>query len=236
MRTLSTNARDAGRVRETLGVVRARRRLAVGASHGDGGGYVRKRRWRWVRVDGVDAGGGDEIVREAGVAMRRETVRRKKFVALELVREQIGGNPCDRRRSVSEYKSEFPGVDFSLVEEEHDVLWKPGRENREPEPELRARAGRFLHWCFEREEDSIIVVTHSAFMSNLMIEYCMGGHEPCEVMREHLHAWPRNCECRPLVVVDSRRTLTPHPFYHAGAIPRMSASRSETTLESGLLL
>ena len=59
-------------------------------------------------------------------------------------------------------------------------------ENREPEPELRARARRFLHWCFEREEDSIIVVTHSAFMSNLMIEYCMGGHEPCEVMREHL--------------------------------------------------
>ncbi len=143
----------------------------------------------------------------------------KKFVALELVREQIGGNPCDRRRSVSEYKSEFPGVDFSLVEEEHDVLWKPGRENREPEPELRARARRFLHWCFEREEDSIIVVTHSAFMSNLMIEYCMGGHEPCEVMREHLHAWPRNCECRPLVVVDSRRTLTPHPFYHAGGDP-----------------
>ena len=34
----------------------------VGASYGDGGGYVRKRRWRWVR-DGVDAGGGDEIVR-----------------------------------------------------------------------------------------------------------------------------------------------------------------------------
>ena len=84
-------------------------------------------------------------------------------------------------------------------------------------------------------EDSIIVVTHSAFMSNLMIEYCMGGHEPCEVMREHLHAWPRNCECRPLVVVDSQ-DVDAAPLYHAGAIPRMSASRSETTLESGLLL
>jgi broad specificity phosphatase PhoE len=143
----------------------------------------------------------------------------KKFVALEMVREQIGGNPCDRRRSVSEYRREFPGVDFSLIEDEDDVLWKPGRENREPEPVLRARARKFLEWCFDREEDSIIVVTHSAFMCNLMVEYCFGGHVPSENMREHMHAWPQNCECRPLVVVDTRRKLTTSPFYHAGGDP-----------------
>ena len=32
----------------------------------------------------------------------------KKFVALELVREQIGGNPCDRRRSCLLYTSPSP--------------------------------------------------------------------------------------------------------------------------------
>ena len=36
------------------------------------------------------------------------------IVAEELLRERIGGaNICDKRRTVSEYKAEFPGVDFS---------------------------------------------------------------------------------------------------------------------------
>lgn len=135
----------------------------------------------------------------------------KKFLALEMVREQIGGNPCDRRRTLTEYKKEFPGIDFSLVEEEEDVLWKPGKENRESEPALRARARQFLDWCFDRSEDHIVVVTHSAFMCNLMVEYGLGGHEPCPTMKDHLHKWPANCECRPLVIVDKRRELQPSP-------------------------
>ncbi|CEF97864.1 Histidine phosphatase superfamily, clade-1 [Ostreococcus tauri] len=155
-------------------------------------------------------------------AMRRDErmCRKKKFLALEMVREQIGGNPCDRRRTIDEYRTEFPGIDFSLVEENEDVLWKPGKENREPENVLRQRCRQFLNWCFDREETDIIVVTHSAFMCNLMVEYCLGGHQPCEVVKEHLYPWPKNCECRPLVIVDTRRASpSKHPFYHAGGDP-----------------
>jgi hypothetical protein len=42
----------------------------------------------------------------------------------ELCREHIGKNPCDRRRKTSEYQAMFPGVDFSCVAEEEDVLWR----------------------------------------------------------------------------------------------------------------
>ncbi len=142
------------------------------------------------------------------------------FLALELVREQIGGNPCDRRRTIAEYREEFPGIDFSLVTEDADVLWKPGKENRETEHALRRRCREFLNWCFDRPEDSIIVVTHSAFMCNLMVEYGFGGHEPCDIVKEHLYPWPKNCECRPLCIVDTRPQQLAHsPFYHAGGDP-----------------
>ncbi|KAF5790646.1 putative histidine phosphatase superfamily [Helianthus annuus] len=36
------------------------------------------------------------------------------FIAVELCREDMGIHPCDRRRSISEYKSMFPAIDFSL--------------------------------------------------------------------------------------------------------------------------
>lgn len=155
-------------------------------------------------------------------AMRRDArlCAHKKFLALELVREQIGGNPCDRRRTIAEYREEFPGIDFSLVTEDADVLWKPGKENRETEHALRRRCREFLNWCFDRPEDSIIVVTHSAFMCNLMVEYGFGGHEPCDIVKEHLYPWPKNCECRPLCIVDTRPQQMAHsPFYHAGGDP-----------------
>uniref|UniRef100_A0A2P2KPY6 Phosphoglycerate mutase-like protein 1 n=1 Tax=Rhizophora mucronata TaxID=61149 RepID=A0A2P2KPY6_RHIMU len=37
------------------------------------------------------------------------------FVAVELCREHLGVHPCDRRRNISEYRSLFPAIDFSLV-------------------------------------------------------------------------------------------------------------------------
>ncbi|XP_022008664.1 phosphoglycerate mutase-like protein isoform X2 [Helianthus annuus] len=36
------------------------------------------------------------------------------FIAVELCQEDMGIHPCDRRRSISEYKSMFPAIDFSL--------------------------------------------------------------------------------------------------------------------------
>ena len=150
------------------------------------------------------------------LALNAKLCEGKKFLAHELCREQIGGNPCDRRRTKTEYEEEFPGIDFSLIEHEDDIYWQPGKENREPETSVRSRAREFLDWCMKRDEDHIIVVTHSAFMCNLMVEYALGGAAPCATMVDHLHRWPANCECRPLVIIDQKNSFNHGPFYHPG--------------------
>jgi hypothetical protein len=57
-------------------------------------------------------------------SVRRAVRAPLPFLACELCREHIGKNPCDRRRKTSEYQAMFPGVDFSCVAEEEDVLWR----------------------------------------------------------------------------------------------------------------
>ncbi|KAI3884388.1 hypothetical protein MKX03_026553, partial [Papaver bracteatum] len=37
------------------------------------------------------------------------------FVAVDLCSEQLGVHPCDRRRSISEYRTIFPAIDFSVA-------------------------------------------------------------------------------------------------------------------------
>ncbi|ESQ43700.1 hypothetical protein EUTSA_v10014382mg [Eutrema salsugineum] len=59
------------------------------------------------------------------------------FLAVELCRETMGDHPCDRRRSVTEYKALFPAIDFSTIESDKDVLWKPSP--RESLKEVAAR-------------------------------------------------------------------------------------------------
>ncbi|KAJ8444567.1 hypothetical protein Cgig2_021317 [Carnegiea gigantea] len=66
------------------------------------------------------------------------------FIAHELCRERLGINTADRRRSISEYKSLFPAIDFSLVESDDDIMW--ARDVRESDEELAARGIRFLKW------------------------------------------------------------------------------------------
>jgi hypothetical protein len=46
-------------------------------------------------------------------------------------------HPCDKRRSISEIKQQFPGVDFSLITDDEDVLWKPNE--RETADSIKAR-------------------------------------------------------------------------------------------------
>ncbi|KAJ3706147.1 hypothetical protein LUZ61_009852 [Rhynchospora tenuis] len=37
------------------------------------------------------------------------------FLAVESCRERLGEHPCDRRRSITEYRPAFPAIDFSLA-------------------------------------------------------------------------------------------------------------------------
>ena len=122
------------------------------------------------------------------------------FLACELCREHIGKNPCDRRRKTSEYRALFPGIDFSCVTEEDDVLFGTMNESNEA---MCERAHRFLEWIMRRPEQHIAVVTHSAFMAAMLREFGATDQLGCAVsVKEETHRWPNNCEMRPVVVID----------------------------------
>lgn len=82
----------------------------------------------------------------------------------EVVREQFGSHPCDRRSVRTRLQSEFPKVDFSMLSEEDDVMWTPARETEEHVDE---RASKFLDWLQLRPETQIAVVSHDRFLSGV---------------------------------------------------------------------
>ena len=46
------------------------------------------------------------------------------FLANELIREQTGLHPCDRRRTISNQSLDFPRIDFSKIESDKDPIYK----------------------------------------------------------------------------------------------------------------
>ncbi|KAK3423419.1 hypothetical protein EUGRSUZ_F00456 [Eucalyptus grandis] len=119
------------------------------------------------------------------------------FIAVELCRERLGVNPCDKRRSISEYRPLFPAIDFSLIENVDDVLWTP--DVREKDEEIADRGMKFLSWLWTREEKEIAIVTHSAFLLHSLKAFGNDCHllitnEPCKQFA--------NCELRSVVIVN----------------------------------
>ncbi|XP_024545075.1 phosphoglycerate mutase-like protein [Selaginella moellendorffii] len=109
------------------------------------------------------------------------------FVAQELCREHIvraslssfsfqsllmssrarqAHSAAHRRRDISSYSAEFPGIDFSLVQHDQDVLWRPGVE--ESLQEMQERAKAFFQWLMSREEKEMAVVSHSYFLHEFL--------------------------------------------------------------------
>ncbi|KAL9172161.1 hypothetical protein ABFS82_03G027000 [Erythranthe guttata] len=140
------------------------------------------------------------------------------FVAMELCRERLnsdalvlpshieylqGVNWCDKRRSISEYMTLFPAIDFSLIESDADTLWE--LDVRETDEDLAKRGLNFLKWLWTREEREIAVVTHSALLMHTLAAFGDDCH-PC-VKNEMCKPF-NNCELRPLVIVD--RSYTNH--------------------------
>ena len=102
-----------------------------------------------------------------------------KMFATELIRERYGLNPCDLRREKSELTKEFPGVNFSPLENETDNLWTP---EREPLPTLQKRANDFLAFVFESNEcgKTVGVVTHNDFLTMLLYDSALIMGPRCE--------------------------------------------------------
>jgi broad specificity phosphatase PhoE len=159
----------------------------------------------------------EEGVRPGHPAIAHRVTRTRAplpFLACELCREHIGLNPCDRRRKTSEYKMLFPGVDFSEVVEEDDVLWGTVNEDNEA---MCARAHRFMEWIMKRPEQHVAVVTHSAFMAAMLREFGATDQLGCaEAVQLETRRWLRNCEVRPMVVVDPSGGGGIDPMFFAG--------------------
>nr|GMD96466.1 phosphoglycerate mutase-like protein 1 isoform X2 [Ipomoea batatas] len=145
------------------------------------------------------------------------------FLAVELCREHLGVHWCDKRRSINEYKPLFPAIDFSLIENDEDILWK--EDVREPNEDVASRGMQFLKWLWTREEKEIAVVTHSGFLIHALSLFGDDCHPnvKSEVCRRF-----ENCELRSMVIVDrsmigSDTSTTNYP----GKIPSGSDAPSD---------
>ncbi|XXG56745.1 hypothetical protein AAC387_Pa03g4079 [Persea americana] len=167
-------------------------------------------------VDGVDA--APLMVENAGNSDRPavSSLNCPPFLAVETCREHLGVHPCDKRRSISEYRPIFPAIDFSLIESEEDVLWKA--DVRETIEEVGARGMKFIEWLWTRKEKEIAVVTHSGFLFHTLKLF---GNDCHPLIKEEISKHFANCELRSMVLADksmigSDTSTTNYP----GKIPR----------------
>ncbi|EOA31217.1 hypothetical protein CARUB_v10014383mg [Capsella rubella] len=109
------------------------------------------------------------------------------FLAVELCRETMGDHPCDRRRSVTEYKALFPAIDFSIP------------SPRESLEEVAARGVEFIKWLWTRKEKEIAVVSHSGFLHGMLNSF---GKDCADDIKKELSIHFKNCELRSVVIVD----------------------------------
>ncbi|CAA7027434.1 unnamed protein product [Microthlaspi erraticum] len=139
------------------------------------------------------------------------------FLAVELCRETMGDHPCDRRRSVTEYKALFPAIDFSIIENDKDVLWKPSP--RETVEEVAARGREFINWLWTRKEKEIAVVSHSGFLHGALSSF---GKDCSEDVKKELSIHFKNCELRSVIIVDQGNlgTISEKTTSYPGKIPQ----------------
>ncbi|XP_024026621.1 phosphoglycerate mutase-like protein 1 [Morus notabilis] len=148
-------------------------------------------------TDGINA--PPLMVANAGKRDRpaRTSLNSPPFIAVELCREHLGVHPCDKRRSVSEYCPLFPAIDFSLIENDEDILWKP--DVRETNEEVAARGLKFLNWLWTREEREIAIVSHSGFLYHTLSKF---GDDCHPTVKSEICTHFANCELRSMVIID----------------------------------
>lgn len=117
------------------------------------------------------------------------------IVAQELCRECLLGNKCDKRRTRHELAQEFPGVDFSKLDYDEDLLGQTVTE--EWGDKARKRAQSFVKWLMNRSQSHIAVISHCSFLAFLMQECCTHLKGMVAIRSTELF---RNCELRTLVL------------------------------------
>ncbi|CAD5193862.1 unnamed protein product [Musa acuminata subsp. malaccensis] len=138
------------------------------------------------------------------------------FIAVEYCREHLGVHPCDKRSSISEYRQLFPAIDFSLIENDEDILWKA--DVREANEEVAARGVKFINWLWTRKEKEIAIVSHSGFLFHTLQ---MFGGDCHPIVKEEIGKHFANCELRSMVLVDRSMLGSDSSCsnYHPGKAP-----------------
>lgn len=165
-------------------------------------------------MDGIDV--APLMVENAGKSSRPaiSSLNSPPFVAVELCREHLGIHWCDKRRSIADYKKLFPAIDFSLIENDDDILWKS--DVREANEEVAARGLKFLNWLWTRKEKEIAVVTHSGFLIHTLGAF---GNDCHPTVKSEICRQFNNCELRSVVTVDRSMIGSTDTFDHRGNIP-----------------
>ncbi|TYH35029.1 hypothetical protein ES332_D13G165200v1 [Gossypium tomentosum] len=124
-----------------------------------------------------------------------------KIMAVELCRDRLGVRPCDMRRKMSDCRSRFPWIDFSMMDVEDDNLWNP--ELRESEEELAKRVIELLNWVWKRPEKEIVVVSHGLVLQHILINL-LANSDFNPTLTPALCKRFDNCELRSVVLDTSK--------------------------------
>lgn len=114
------------------------------------------------------------------------------FIAHEMVREENGVHVCDKRRPVRLSSREFPMVDFSLLEDDEDTIFRDDR--RENKMEIGERIYKFFEFLHTREEKHVGVASHSGWLMTVF-------NGVCECNDQSLKEWFQTGEMRSVQVV-----------------------------------
>ncbi|XP_031279243.1 phosphoglycerate mutase-like protein 1 [Pistacia vera] len=147
-------------------------------------------------VDGTDA--PHLMVEKAGNSDRSaiSSLNCPPLLQLALPRT-FGIYPCDKRRSINEYRALFPSFNFALIENDDDILWMA--DTRETNEHVAKRGMEFINWLWTRKEKEIAVVTHSGFLYHTLSAFGTDCHPSIkDGIRKHF----ANCELRSMVIVD----------------------------------
>ncbi|EKX49752.1 hypothetical protein GUITHDRAFT_43927, partial [Guillardia theta CCMP2712] len=125
------------------------------------------------KLDAVVASPLSRALQTAMIAYRawkdhsQPTLSDPRFVCVEWCREGMtyGVHPCNRRRAISEVKSEFPQFDFSHIATDEDEIWR--RDGSESQQDLNHRVSLFLEWLENLEAKHVLVCTHCVFLHAL---------------------------------------------------------------------
>lgn len=117
------------------------------------------------------------------------------WIALECIREAMGNYPCNKRNRLSLCSPNFSHISFNEILSDEDPLYDTFCGKRESISSIADRCNQFLDWVLKREENNVVVVSHSEFL------YVLFNHVLDVEKKEQSHF--KNAEVRSYILTKS---------------------------------